>query len=161
MSCVTVSNPPPPFTSYAASTARLTFPKLRIARSRGSAGDIPALMFASTCISTCKRISRSMSSITVSRCRNARTRSRKIFHHFILLTPLRSLSHFRDREHESIPARFLRFELLAAGARQFVKLRVTSGFVYVPARGDPTLLLDAIERRIQRALLHVEHLVGA
>src|SRR5262249_32120943 len=69
------------------------------------------------------------------------------------------LSHLRDCEHESIPARFLRLELLPAGARELVKLRFASGFVHVPARRDPALLLDAVERRVERTLLDVEHLV--
>jgi hypothetical protein len=63
----------------------LRFPKLRIAFSRASAGDIPALMFASTCISRCRRISRSISLITSSRCRKALIRSRRMLNHFIFI----------------------------------------------------------------------------
>src|SRR5688500_16036862 len=71
----------------------------------------------------------------------------------------RGLPHLGDREHETIPTRFLRFEMLASSARQFVKLRLASGFVHVPTRRHPTLLFYAIERRIQRSLFDVEHLV--
>ena len=77
-----------------------------------------------------------------------------------LCTGLRGLSHFRDRQTESIPARFLSLELLSSRAREFVKLRFTASLVHVPTRRDPTFLLDAIERGIQRSLLHMQHFVG-
>src|SRR5215216_1300980 len=113
-----------------------------------------------------------MSSITVSRCRKARIRSRSTLNHFISINlylnllcssfcalcaflwlnffcALRGLPDLRAGEHESVPTRLLCLQLFATGACQFVKLRLTSGIVYVPARRDPTLLFNAIERWIQ------------
>src|SRR5215208_3118627 len=63
---------------------------------------------------------------------------------------LSCLSDFCDCEHEAIPTRFLCLELFSSGTCEFVKFRFTPGVVNIPTRRDPTLLLNAIERRIQR-----------
>src|ERR1700755_3531303 len=68
------------------------------------------------------------------------------------------LPHARDGEREPVPARLLLFELFAARARQRVELRVAARLVRLPLGGDPDLLLDAVERRVERAPLDVEHL---
>jgi hypothetical protein len=61
-----------------------------------------------------------------------------------------------DRGRESLPLRELLFELRAAGARERVELRVASRFVLLATRRGSTLLLEAVERGIERALLDLE-----
>src|ERR1044072_3357708 len=116
-----------------------------------------------------------MSLMTVSRCRRARNRSRRMLNHFICTSLsenpcvlmclfvaefLCGLSDFGDGEHQSIPARFFCLQLFSSGACELVELRFAAGFVYVPARRDPTFLLDAIEGGIQRSMFDIQHFVG-
>src|SRR5581483_385763 len=134
-------------------------PKARRAARRASSGAMPRAMLASTSISTCRRISSSMSLSNASRPRNARRRSERILNHFICVCPSGSLPHLGDGQHQAIPARLFGFELFAPGPRQLVELGAAPGLVRIPVGSHPALLLDAVERRVERALLDVEHLV--
>src|SRR5581483_7141522 len=90
---------------------------------------------------------------------SARKRVEKTMNHFINICPSGGLPHLGDRKHEAIPTRLLRFEVTPARPRQRIELGATARLVRLPARGDPPLLLDAVERRVERPLFDMEHLV--
>src|SRR5277367_1528393 len=56
------------------------------------------------------------------------------------------------------PLRLFHSQLLAAGACQLVETRPPIILRQSPLTLDPPALLDAVQRRIQRALFHLEHL---
>src|SRR5947209_19842049 len=134
-------------------------PKLLSAARRASPGGIPLSTFASASISTWRRISSSMSRMTASRPRSARRRAERRLNNLISrIRPLRSLPHLGDGEDEPVPARLLLLELAPARLRERVELGAAARLVHLPLRGDPALLLDAVERRVDRSLLDFEHL---
>ncbi len=51
-------------------------------------------------------------------------------------------------------------KLGAAGGGERIKLGVAAGVRLRPFGANPSLLLQAMERRIERALLHLQHLTG-
>src|ERR1044071_9638969 len=133
-------------------------PKLLNAASRASSGLIPRSMFALVCISTCDRISSSMSSMTLSRRTKARSRAMRMVSHFIVL-PLGGLPHLRDRERQQIPALFFHAELLPSRSRERVELGAATRLVHLSVGSDPTLQFDPVKRGVESALLHLEHLI--
>ena len=76
---------------------------------------------------------------------------------------LRSSGPFQYQSHcgrEAIPAGELALQLLAALARQRVELRAPAKVRLLPVGDDPALVLEAVERRVERSLLDRQHLVG-
>jgi len=59
-----------------------------------------------------------------------------------------------------MPALPLRGELAATLGRQRVKPRLAVLVSHSPFRFDPTLLLHAVQRRVQRAFLDAQQLIG-
>src|SRR5215204_6827274 len=66
----------------------------------------------------------------------------------------------RDGGHELGEALRLRLELAATGGRELVEARLAAELRHPPLRVDPPLPLHAVERRVERALLHLDG-VGA
>ena len=54
---------------------------------------------------------------------------------------------------------YFSLELLPALAGQRIKFRVPPKFGRFPLRGDPALLVQPVQGRIQRSLLHRQHIV--
>src|SRR5215211_4049739 len=134
-------------------------PKLLSAASRASSGVIPRPILACVSISTWERSSSSMSCRTASLRSKPRSRARTRLSHFIARS-LRSLAHLRDGQGEPVPARLLDLELLPPGPGQRVELGPAARLVHPPLGGDPALLLDPGECRVECALLDREHLAG-
>src|SRR5262245_39652757 len=66
------------------------------------------------------------------------------------------VEHVADDERETTPGGGVSVGLLAARPRQLVVLRAAVVVGRGPARADPTAPLEPMERRIERALAHVE-----
>src|SRR6185312_14349554 len=64
-----------------------------------------------------------------------------------------------DRARKAAPIGLLGFELFLSRFRQRIKLGLTAVFGTCPFRFDPALLFQAMQCRIQRPLLHLQHLV--
>src|SRR5687767_1845968 len=99
-----------------------------------------------------------MSCSTASRRTRARSRASTMLSHLITRS-LTRLAHLRDGEGEPVPTLLLHPELLPPGPGQRVELGPAASLVGLPHGSDPPLLLDPVEGRVERALLHVEHLV--
>ncbi len=54
----------------------------------------------------------------------------------------------------------LRIQLLASRSGKRIELRLTPGLALRSLRFDPALLLQAVQSRIERALLHLQHFAG-
>ena len=65
-----------------------------------------------------------------------------------------------NRAGEPIPALELTCELLSAGSRQRVDLRFTAGVGGGPRGLQPALLLQPVQRRVQRALRDLQHVAA-
>src|SRR5881396_1746804 len=65
-----------------------------------------------------------------------------------------------DGSRKALPIGGLFDELLAPGRSQLVELGLAVVLRSAPLRTDPSLLLQTIERRIKRALLHSQSLFG-
>jgi hypothetical protein len=65
-----------------------------------------------------------------------------------------------DGGRQALPTGELALELLAAFACQRVELGVAPVLAVLPLRLDPPLLLEPMQGRIQRALLHRQHVIG-
>jgi hypothetical protein len=60
--------------------------------------------------------------------------------------------HEPDGVRETLPFRQFLLELCRTGFRQLIKLCLPAGFCLTPPGGNPSLLLEAVERRIESAL---------
>src|SRR5687767_14475948 len=69
--------------------------------------------------------------------------------------------HARDRLCEGIPARPLRLKVSPTGRCQPVILRALLVFRELPLGVDQAALLEAVERRVQRSVVDVQHVLGA
>src|SRR5438128_8510705 len=69
--------------------------------------------------------------------------------------------HARDRLDDLLPARPLGQQLRAAGPRQPVLARPLLLLRDLPLRRDPPLLLEAVERGIERSGVDLQYLAGA
>ena len=58
---------------------------------------------------------------------------------------------------KACPAIFFGGELLAPRSRQGIELRLAPGFRLLPFAAKPSLLLQSVQRRIERALVHLNH----
>ena len=70
------------------------------------------------------------------------------------------LDHQPDGGGQPVPALELALELLPALARQGIELRAPAKVGFFPVGGDPSLVLEAMESRVERTLLNREHLAG-
>src|SRR5260370_9963831 len=66
----------------------------------------------------------------------------------------------RDGGGKFAPGAFFQLQLFSPGRGQFIKLRSTIVLRCSPARLDPTLALETMERGIERALLHEQNFAG-
>src|ERR1700736_1789197 len=81
---------------------------------------------------------------------------RRLFKTFISIS-LDSLAHLGDSERKPVPTLLFHGELLSTGSGKGIELGVASRITSFPFGTYPAALLDAVERRIKRALLHREH----
>src|SRR6476646_7948336 len=115
---------------------------------------MPSCRFFSVSSSMWKRIS-SLSSRSAAPGRSrARARARTALRKLIWLRRLQDEFH---RLHVAAPVVGLDADGAAAGRRELVVLGAPVVFGRVPFALDPPFLLEALERRIERALVHVEH----
>src|SRR5215475_138713 len=161
-SCHSVSSGRLRLTSRHSSLNRSTPPKLRSAVSRASSRLIPRLMFSSVSISRWKRSSRSISPSVRLILNSVRRLRVRLFG--IPWSPLpcqlTGLHNLIDRRRQPLPIRGLFVELFAPGARQLVILRLAIVFGTAPFRRDPALVFQPVQRRIERALVDVQHARG-
>src|SRR5262249_33924060 len=132
-------------------------PNSRCAAARASPGVIPRARFSSTSCCTCADISSASSRSTVAPRTSARARLTSIVSSLIGLT---RPHHERDRGGKALPERGFLVELLPSRARQLIPLRAASLIGNAPSGADPPLMFEALERGIQRALLHEQDVVG-
>ena len=69
---------------------------------------------------------------------------------------LRHSDHQSNGVRQPVPLRQLLIELGSAGGGEGVELGVPSGFGFAPLGAEPALLLQPMERRVQRALRDLE-----
>ena len=65
-----------------------------------------------------------------------------------------------DGEGVALPALHLRHELAAPFGGDLVELRAAIVLGDAPFGGDPPAVLEAVQRRVERALVHLEHVAG-
>src|SRR5437762_5888219 len=179
MSCAAATIHITPRASRDSSTSGVVGPNSRRAAARAACGAIPRATFSSTMCSRCSRISSARSASTASDRINARVRMRSICSNRIdprtrtpnsdpatrTLNPepdrhSRRSDDQRDRRGEPLPRCGFLLELFPSGFRQRVELRASLVFGDAPLRGDPTLVLETLERGIERSLLDQQHVVG-
>src|SRR5467141_1350115 len=66
----------------------------------------------------------------------------------------------RDGGRQSLPLRALRLQRFPAGPREGVELCAAVVLALAPLGFDPPLLLELVQRRVQRALPHAQLVVG-
>src|SRR6187397_1799649 len=118
-----------------------------MAASRAACGVMPRAMLSSVSIAMYDAISRAASSSRV-------LRRKKRIHAMALL---RRPHHLTDRAHQLFPARGFRRQHLPPGRRQPVVLRLAVVFRGPPERRDERAIFEAVERRIEGAVLDLEH----
>src|SRR5689334_19043178 len=140
MSCAIRSSQAQPQASRVASAARVTLPNSRRAA--------PGSPDSSASNSRWERISRSRSS---SRCLRRQNMS----------PLLGGPHHARDRTGEPLPFRFLLQKLLSPGGREPVVLELALEILArrLPLRSDPALALEAMQRRVEGAVLDLQHVL--
>src|SRR3984957_647738 len=114
-------------------------------------------MSLATCWSKWKRSSSSSSVPTWVRRKMARRRISRS------LSIGRSLGGFQDLSDggdEFLPFGFFSFELLQAGLGEFVKFSAAIIFGRAPAGFDPAATFEAMEGRVEGALLNLQHAAG-
>jgi hypothetical protein len=74
------------------------------------------------------------------------------------MSPTRPLEHVVDRRRETTPVARLARELLSPLGREAVVLRAPVVLGRCPRRRDPAAVLEAVEGRVERSLVHLEHL---
>src|SRR5262249_33057469 len=124
----------------------------RSAPSRASSGDSPRAIPSSILWSRWKRSSSSSSSSTRRRRKIDRSRSGAVYHQCSRRTSgLRELDDVRDGGGEPPPVRRLGLELPPPEARDRVELRAPVVLGLLPLGPDPALLLELVERRVERS----------
>src|ERR1700761_8064750 len=78
----------------------------------------------------------------------------------MLIVTSRVLQNSRDALHHARPALLFLRQLAAAGGGESVVSGAPVVLGSAPFGLDPALLLDAVERRIKRALFHAQHFIG-
>src|SRR6266545_4410929 len=174
MSCHPLSSHAMPRASRDSSTSCVIGPNSRRAASRAASVVIPRARFSSTRCSRCSRISSPSSRSAASPRTSARSRIRTMSASRILSPPVRQSptavtatpwplygsDNQRDGGGEPFPRRGFPVELFAAGPGELVVLRPPVLIRHAPLGFDPALVLEALQRGIQRALLHQQHVVG-
>src|SRR5215469_798130 len=142
------------------------FPNSRIAALRASSGATPRATCSAISCSRWKRISASRRAVSRSRrnkvANDLRTRSNQRINTSLLterLADLLTLHHQINRLREPVPHLAFLLELRPFGCRQRIEPRLPARLRLCPLRADPSLLLQSLQRRIKRALLHLQHLI--
>src|SRR5690348_3324352 len=74
--------------------------------------------------------------------------------------PLGSFEHMSNGGRQFAPGVFLDLELVSSGLRQLVVLRMPAVFSHGPFGLDPAAPLQAMQRRVERALFDAQHVFG-
>src|SRR5687768_505143 len=163
-----------PRSSRSASLCRSTPPKATRARRRASPVPTPARRCSSVSMSRWKRISVSMRDSAARRSARRRRRARAAWNQLMggpVVGVVRSSAAGRrpssgGAEHrleaggEAAPALQLRAEGAAAGGGDLVVAGAPVVVARAPRAGDQAVLLEALERRVEGALVHLQHAVG-
>src|SRR5580704_706840 len=128
------------------------FPSFRAAANRASSGAIPRAMFSSVSISKCA---------SSSRARSASHFVRRKYRSQLIALVLGGSQYSIDRVHHLCPAARLVLQLLSPERSQPVISRFAIIFRCAPERRDPLAILQAVQRRIKRAMLDLQHFVRA
>src|SRR5688500_2809587 len=145
--------------SRPASFIRSAPPKAIIAARRASSGAMPWRRFFSVCISTWKRISSSISASSVRRRRDPERRARVSLSE--AMSCLGCANGYEiDGLREPRPRALLDRELLPAGGSERVVPGASPVLGHPPLGGDPPLALQAVQRGVQGALIHEQHIAG-
>src|SRR5688500_7835140 len=156
------ANPPSqasPRPSRSASLCVSTPPNAISARRRASAGARPCSRIScSVSSSMCSRNSRSIRDSTARRANNRRRRARAASSQVIPSS--RRAENRLERRGEFLPALDFPAEGTPAGGRQPVVARLPVVVAHIPFTGNHAVLLETLERGIERALIHRELAVG-
>src|SRR5438270_2497491 len=148
-----------PRASRASSLYRSTPPKARSAARRASLGATPSRSFFCCSSSMCSWSSSASSRSTSARRVSARNRRARRCMNTMCESAL-SLGRSHDgvdRRGEPPPTCGFVAELPLPGFRQLVELCLPVVFRRSPLRVDPAAILEAVERRIERALIDLQH----
>src|SRR5262249_15447785 len=110
--------------------------------------------FSAICSSRWKRSSAASSRSTVSRRNRLLSRSRSVLHQ--RMRPSGFLQHEIDGRGQPLPLRHLPLQVRAARAGERIELRGARAGRVAPLGLDPALLLEPVQRGVQRALLHLQ-----
>src|SRR5262245_11121559 len=66
----------------------------------------------------------------------------------------------RDGAREPLPVGAFAFEVLATRAGQVVELRAPPEVARLPLRGDPALLLELVQRGVERSVADLQRVIG-
>src|SRR5678816_56399 len=154
------SMPRTPRPSRIASLCCSTLPNASDARRRASSSVTPRRVCLAASMSRWKRISSSSSDSMVRRDTSARSHMAIRFVPRMPTSSLRGAQELFDRDDESPPALGFGAECFAAEGGQAVVLGAAVVVREAPFAVDPLLLLEALEGRIQRPLVDLEHAVG-
>src|ERR1700744_5247691 len=139
-------------------------PKRRRASRRASACGMPCSTFHCSRMERWKASSSSRSRVSLSLRKKARRKSarRREIHAMTRLLGRRrpEIQDQRDCLGDLLPVLPLGLQLPASDGGEAIEARAPVVFTETPFRGDPALLLHAMERRIERAFFHTEDFVG-
>src|ERR1044071_131732 len=153
--------PAPGRSSRDSSCAASMLPHRSRAARRAAAGCIPRAMFASVSRSTWKRISSARSASTCALRKSARTSARIWWTtRMRRFGGLRRSHDERDGCREPFPIGAFLLESPAAGCCELVESSAPVGLGDPPLGRDPAPALESLERRIERPLVDLEHVVG-
>src|SRR4029079_4541986 len=128
------------------------------AAARAAGGAMPRRTFSAVCRSMWSCSSSSSSCSTSSRRKSERNLSETIrANRSIDISYLLKTHHRGDGACETVPIARFDLELLSPGARQRVELGSPVVLTRAPLRRDPTLLLQLVERRVERTVAHLQH----
>src|SRR5215207_4423880 len=151
---------PPPLISRAASLTLSRLPKRRRASRTALSGVMPLLMFSCARIMRWKRSSASISSSTCSLRSRALSRSRMNLSQYIPHTSSGRPHHLENGVRQPAPVLLFDLKLLPARLCELVELGPQVVLRRAPLGRNPPLPLDAVERGVERALFHPQHVVG-
>src|SRR5665647_3374278 len=159
-SCSAASKKESPAIVRVSSVSDVRLPNLRRAAKRASSLESAPRAACSRCMASSERWKRISSSSSRVYCR-APVRARSWWRSPSTKDMRSGALHDRlDRDEHAIEARNLLAELLATGGGDGVVARLAAGGGLAPLRGHPPLLLEALERGVERALLDREHVIG-
>src|SRR5262245_23163408 len=133
-------------------------PKLSNAARRASSGDIPARTFFSVCCSMWNRISSSISRSIASRPIQERSRD-QLSRGDSMSRDSSGFGGFENQVHclgEPLPVPPFLGELLPACLGERIEARPSVVLRHLPFGGDPSLALQAVQRRVERSLVDGE-----